>query len=157
VPEGRLVVGKDVLFFRGDGRSRGKIGIPPRRARPLCGTYDPERQLLTLVQLTFESPADAYVNSMWENQADPFAGDVVNAYNDGPPAPGQKPLGPFYEVESSSPALALAPGESRVHVHRTIHVRGDAATLEPVARHALGVGIAEIRSAFGAGGGGGRP
>jgi hypothetical protein len=158
VPADRLVVGKDVLFFRGDGRVRGKIGIPPRRARPLCGSYDPERHLLTLVQLTFESPSDEYVNSMWENQAHPFAGDVVNAYNDGPPAPGEKPLGPFYELESSSPALALAPGESAVHVHRTIHVQGDAATLEPIARHALGVGIAEITDAFGDGAeGGGRP
>ena len=156
VPEDRLVVGKDVLFFRGDGRVRGKIGIPPRRARPLCGSYDPERKVLTLVQLTFDSPTDEYVNSMWEHQEHPFAGDVVNAYNDGPPAPGQKPLGPFYELESSSPALALAPGHSAVHVHRTIHVQGDAAILDPIARQALGVGIAEIRSAFG-GGGGGRP
>jgi hypothetical protein len=156
VPEDRLVVGKDVLFFRGDGRARGKIGIPPRRARPVCGSYDPERKLLTLVQLTFDSPTDEYVNSMWEHQEHPFAGDVVNAYNDGPPAPGEKPLGPFYELESSSPALALAPGASAVHVHRTIHVQGDAATLDPIARHALGVGIDEIRAAFG-GGSGGRP
>jgi Family of unknown function (DUF6786) len=157
VPGDRLVVGRNVLFFRGDGRSRGKIGIPPRRARPICGSYDPERRLLTLVQLTFESPADDYVNSMWENQAHPFAGDVVNAYDDGPPAAGQKPLGPFYELESSSPALSLAPGESGVHVHRTIHVQGDAATLEPIARHALGVGLDEISGAFGGGRGGGRP
>jgi hypothetical protein len=151
VPEDRLVVGNGVLFFRGDGRARGKIGIPPRRARPVCGSYDPERKLLTLVQLTFDSPTDEYVNSMWENQEHPFAGDVVNAYNDGPPAPGEKPLGPFCELESSSPALDLAPGESAVHVHRTIHVQGDAATLEPIARHALGAGIAEIKGAFGGG------
>lgn len=156
VPEDRLVVEKGVLFFRGDGRARGKIGIPPRRARPICGSYDPERKLLTLVQLTFDSPTDQYVNSMWENQEHPFAGDVVNAYNDGPPAPGEKPLGPFYELESSSPALALAPGASAVHVHRTIHLQGDAATLDPIAHHALGVGIDEIRAAFG-GGSGGRP
>ena len=53
----------------------------------------------------FDRPAGArdYVNSMWEVQRDPFAGDVVNSYNDGPPAPAAKPLGPFYELETSSP------------------------------------------------------
>jgi len=50
---------------------------------------------------------------------------VVNSYNDGPPSPGAKPLGPFYELESSSPALALKPGESATHIHRTIHLQGD--------------------------------
>jgi hypothetical protein len=148
VPGDRLVIGDGVLFFRGDGRYRGKIGIPPRRARPVCGGLDPRRDLLTLVQYSLDPSARDYVNSMWEIQEHPFAGDVVNSYNDGPPAPGAAPLGPFYEIETSSPALALGPGESHTHVHRTIHIQGADAVLDPVARDVLGVGVERIRAAF---------
>ena len=61
---------------------------------------------------------------------------------------GAKPMGPFYELESSSPALALEPGKSAQHVHRTIHLVGDEALLDPIARAALGVGIKDILSAL---------
>ena len=46
-----------------------------------------------------------------------------------PPEPGKKGLGAFYEIESLSPALALAPGETLTHHHRTLHVQADSATL----------------------------
>jgi len=86
---------------------------------------------------------------MWEIQENPFGGDVVNSYNDGPPAPGAKPLGPFYELESSSPAAALNPGETLTHVHTTIHFQGkDGADLDEIARKIFGVGIEEIANAF---------
>ena len=75
---------------------------------------------------------------MWEIQDQPYAGDVVNSYNDGPPAPGVPPLGGFYELESSSPALALAPGESHTHRHRTLHLTGTPAALDALAQAALG-------------------
>ncbi len=149
VPPDRLVVGSERLFFRADGRYRSKIGISPQRATTICGSYDPERGVLTLVHLTLPMEAHDYVNSMWEIQENPYAGDVVNSYNDGPAEPGAKPLGPFYELESSSPALALGPGESYEHVHRTAHFQGSEQALDPVARAALGVGIADIKAAFG--------
>jgi hypothetical protein len=149
VPADRLIIKSDRLFFRGDGLHRSKIGIPPRRARPVCGSYDPERGVLTLIHLTLLEGAQDYVNSMWEIQDEPYAGDVVNSYNDGPPEPGAKPLGPFYELESSSPALALEAGESHVHVHATVHFQGGPEALDPIARAVLGVGIAEIEAAFG--------
>ena len=63
------------------------------------------------MQFTRPDGAADYVNSMWEIQSEPYKGDALNSYNDGPPGPGQKPLGPFYELESSSPALALEPGQ----------------------------------------------
>ena len=148
VPADRLIVESERLFFRADGQHRSKIGISPRRASPLCGSYDPERGVLTLVQLTLPMEAHDYVNSMWEIQEEPYAGDVVNSYNDGPPEPGAKPMGPFYELESSSPALELGPGESYVHVHRTAHFQGSEEALDPLARAALGVGIAKIKAAF---------
>jgi hypothetical protein len=144
VPPDRLVVKGGAIHFRGDGQQRGKIGVSPDRARPVLGSYDAERCLLTLVTYTLAAGARDYVNSLWEHQADPYRGDVLNSYNDGPPTPGARPLGPFYELETSSPALALAPGASAEHVHRTQHFTGTPADLEGVARASLGVGLDQI-------------
>jgi hypothetical protein len=49
-------------------------------------------------------------------------------------------------LESSSPAAALAPGQSLAHVHRTLHLMGDDSSLDKVARATLGVSLAEIRN-----------
>ena len=139
VPADRLVVRDRVLFFRGDGKHRSKIGLPPARALPVLGSYDAAaacphpgavhaaRGRHRLRELDVADPGRS-----------PFAGDVVNSYNDGPPAPGAKPLGPFYELETSSPAAALAPGASLVHRHRTLHFVGDDAALD--ARRPQGAG-----------------
>jgi hypothetical protein len=89
-----------------------------------------------------------YVNSLWKIQQHPYAGDVENSYNDGPPSPGTKPLGPFYEMESSSPAAALVPGASMEHTHSTIHLIGSKDNLDAVSRCVLGVSLAEIQSAL---------
>ena len=148
VPADRLVVGDGVLYFRGDGEERGKIGIPQKRALPVMGSYDADGKVLTVVEYTLPADATDYVNSMWEISDAPYGGDVVNSYNDGPPAPGAPPLGPFYELESSSPAPQLSAGESLTHVHRTLHFRGPEAELDAVAKKTLGVSIADIVAAF---------
>jgi hypothetical protein len=148
VPADRLVVKGSVIYFRGDGLHRSKIGISRARVRETVGSYDRSGKVLTLVQYGLPENATDYVNSMWEIQEEPYRGDVVNSYNDGPPAPGAKPLGPFYELESSSPAARLAPGERLTHVHRTFHFEGAEEELDRIARAALGVSLAEIASAF---------
>ena len=150
VPPERLVVKDDVVFLSGDGRFRSKIGIGPRRSKGVLGSYDAEKQVLTIVQFSQPAGVTDYVNSLWRLQDDPYAGDAANAYNDGPPAPGAKPLGPFYELESSSPAAALAPGERLSHLHRTIHLTGAEPALDRVARAVLGVSIADIKGALNA-------
>ena len=136
------------LFFRCDGVSRGKIGISASRARSTLGSFDPDGGVLTLVQ--FNRPADAarlpYVNSQWKIQDQPFAGDVVNSYNDGPEKPGAESLGGFYELETSSPAAVLPPGGSTTHIHRTFHFTGPAAELNDIAVRTLGVGLDEIQA-----------
>lgn len=147
VPPDRLSLRAGVAFFRGDGLHRSKIGVRPERARPILGSWDAERGVLTLVQYTLPGTPD-YVNSMWEIQKQPYAGDAVNSYNDGPPEPGKPPLGPFYELETSSPALALQPGKWAVHVHRTIHLEGPRAALDDVSRRQLGAGLDEIEAVF---------
>lgn len=151
VPSSRLSVDAEraVIFFRGDGGERGKIGVSFARARPVMGSYDPEAGALTLVTYTLpEAAPHGYVNSLWAETDTPYGGDVVNSYNDGPLAPGAAPLGPFYELESSSPAAALAPGEALEHVHRTIHLVGPRAVLDAVARAQLGVGLDAIEAAL---------
>jgi hypothetical protein len=145
----RLVpaAGGAALLFRADGTLRTKIGVAPGAARPIAGSFDAEHGLLTLVSFTLPADARDYVNSVWgAAQAAPFRGDVVNAYNDGPSAPGAAPFGPFYEIESSSPAAALAPGEALTHRHRTLHLEGPRAALERAARRALGLGLDAIVS-----------
>jgi hypothetical protein len=148
VPADRLKIKESAMFFSGDGKYRSKIGVSRKRCKPIVGSFDAANKVLTLVQYTLPEGATDYVNSMWEIQKEPYAGDVVNSYNDGPPAPGAKPLGPFYELETSSPAAALKPGESLTHVHRTMHLQGPEADLDAIARAALSVGLDEIKGAL---------
>ena len=148
VPADRLIIKDGAMYFRGDGKYRSKIGLSRKRCKPTVGSYDAGNKVLTLVQFTLPEGATDYVNSMWEMQKQPYAGDVVNSYNDGPPEPGAKPLGPFYELETSSPAAALKPNESLSHVHKTVHLQGPEEELDKIATAALGVGLAEIKGAF---------
>jgi hypothetical protein len=112
------------------------------------GSYDAQAKVLTLVIYNVQKAPDGFVNSMWELQQNPYGGDVINSYNDGSPAPGQAPLGPFYEVETSSPAAALQPGATMRHVQRTIHLSGPAEELDKMAKLKLGVGLEAIEGAF---------
>jgi hypothetical protein len=148
VPANRLVVKDGVMFFSGDGQYRSKIGLSPQRARPILGSYDIANKVLTIVQYKKPDFVTDYVNSMWELQDEPYKGDVVNSYNDGPSEPGAKPLGPFYELETSSPAAALEPRQTISHIHRTYHLQGSEADLDLICKATLGVTIAEIKSAL---------
>jgi hypothetical protein len=148
VPPDRLTIKGSAIFFRGDGQYRSKIGLSPARALPIAGSYDAAARVLTLVQYTRPAGITDYVNSMWEIQREPYKGDVINSYNDGPPGPGKPPLGPFYELETSSPALKLAAGERYTHVHRTFHLAGTPDDLNRIALAALAVGLTDISTAF---------
>ncbi len=148
VPEEYLKVEKERLFFRGDGTRRGKIGITPQRSQGIAGSYDSAAQVLNIVTYNVQEAPDGFVNSMWELQEKPYAGDAINAYNDGSPEPGQPPLGPFYELETSSPAAALEPGETMKHIQRTFHFQGSEEELNPLAKRLLGVSLETINAAF---------
>jgi len=148
VPGERLKVREGVIFFKGDGQQRGKIGIPPRRSLGVAGSYSGDSRALTLVLYEPPQGPARYVNSAWEQQKDPFSGDVINSYNDGSPAPGEAPLGPFYELETSSPAAALKPGASIMHRQTTIHLTGEPATLDAVANKQLHTSLKVLKSVF---------
>ena len=148
IPADRIAVTGNAVFLAADGRFRSKIGINPRRSRAVLGSYDGSNGVLTIVQFNQPAGVTDYVNSLWKLQENPFGGDAENAYNDGPATPGAKPMGPFYELESSSPAAALAPGESLNHLRRTLHLSGPRDALDAVARRVLGVSIDEIEGAL---------
>lgn len=132
-----------ILLFKGDGKKRGKIGVPPEMALPVAGAYDASNNTLTIIRFSIPAGENAYVNSMWEYQQEPFCGDVLNAYNDGPLEDGSI-MGPFYELESSSPAAALLPGETLTHIHSTSHYTGNRQALAQIARKALGIELDDI-------------
>ena len=150
IPGDRLKTGDGVVYLRADGCHRGKIGLSARRALPVAGAWDAEAGVLTLIHFTFNESATEYVNSAWADQDQPFAGDVSNAYNDGGAASGDEAAG-FFELESSSPALRLAPCASHTHAHRTVHLQGPREDLDAVARGVLGVGLDQIERQFPAG------
>lgn len=127
---------------------RTKIGLSPRRAKGVIGSCDPARRLLPIAHFNQPAGVTQYVNSMWEMQTDPYGGDAINSDNDGPLGPGKPPLGPFYELETSSPAAERRPGEKLTHRHRTLHFRGDAEKLDRIARPVLGATTAEIAAAL---------
>ncbi|MBK7874939.1 MAG: hypothetical protein IPJ77_04180 [Planctomycetes bacterium] len=148
IPADRLRVKHDegLLLFRADARHRSKLGVGPKRAHDVLGSWDAKSGVLTIVQYSLPKPPGEYVNSLWKHQDDPYGGDVVNSYNDGPSTPGRAGFGNFYELETSSPALALRPGERANHAHRTLHLSGDQAGLERIAKSVLGVHLGELAS-----------
>ncbi|WP_199271512.1 DUF6786 family protein [Cellulophaga sp. L1A9] len=148
VPAERLIVKENAIYFKGDGNFRSKIGLSPKRAKNVLGSYDGVSKTLTIVKYNKPKGITDYVNSKWEIQEKPYAGDVVNSYNDGVPEPGKKPLGPFYELETSSPALYLKAGEQQTHIQTTYHFEGNPVDLTKVSEKVLGVSIVEIMNVF---------
>lgn len=136
----------DKLFFKADGKSRGKLGIKPLYAKPIIGSYDAENRILTIA--IFEPDASAkYLNQEWNTTKPVFSGDAVNAYNDGPLDDGSQ-MGPFYEIESVSPAAFLSPGQSLVHTQAVYHFTGREENLNNISQKLLGVTLKEIETAF---------
>ena len=146
----RLQVTDKAVFFKADGAFRTKIGIPPGRSTGVAGSWDPGRGVLTIVRC--DQPENAgdlpWVRSQWVDHENPYDGEQIHAYNDGSPEPGADPLGPFYEIETSSPALPLAPGQSITHVSDTVHFQCCPNTLGPIAEAVFGVTLEEVDKAF---------
>jgi hypothetical protein len=105
-------------------------------------SYDQKNGVLTIATFSLTEGVHDYVNSLWEQQKNPCSGDAINAYNDGPI--DGKQMGKFYELESSSPAAALAPGATIKHVHRTIHLKGTAEALDFMTKKLIGEKLEDI-------------
>lgn len=147
VPEERLIIKGNMVYFKVDGKHRSKIGLSPERSTPYSGSYDPTSKTLTILWYSKPKDPTPYVNSKWGEQEDPLKGDALNSYNDGPVADGSI-LGPFYEIESSSPAALLQPGESIKHSQRIIHITGEETYLNEVVNNLFQVSLTEMVSVF---------
>ncbi|MGA2061893.1 MAG: DUF6786 family protein [Thermoguttaceae bacterium] len=148
VPPERLKILPEAVLFRADGQFRSKIGTSQRRARDTVGSIDFLADVLTLVKFSMpRNPAEnLYMSNLWGGPlAQPYVGDVMNSYNDGPPEPGKKGMGAFYELESLSPAKELKTGESISHTNVTLHIQADRDILAQSAKEILGVDLEKVR------------
>ena len=72
VPADRLKIGNGLLLFKADANHRSKIGISPKRALPLLGSFDAVNNVLTIAQFSLHPGVADYVNSLWKIQDNPF-------------------------------------------------------------------------------------
>jgi hypothetical protein len=148
VPPDRLRILPKAALFRADGMYRSKIGASQRRAKDIVGSIDYQASVLTIVKFSMpENPAEhLYMSNLWGGpHAQPYVGDVMNSYNDGPPEPGKKGMGAFYELESLSPTKELKTGEVLSHTNATVHIRADMGALSQLAKEMLGVDLEQVR------------
>jgi hypothetical protein len=146
IPAGRISYQNELLFFKADGKKRGKLGIHPVVAKNRVGSYDAEHRILTVALFDVDHTG-RYLNQEWNTTKPPFSGDAVNAYNDGPLADGSQ-MGPFYELESVSAAAFLRPGQHGSHLHSVFHFTGEEKKLNVIAQKVLGVSIEQITKKF---------
>ncbi|NRF37332.1 DUF6786 family protein [Pedobacter foliorum] len=146
IAKDRITYKNGILLFKADGKSRGKLGIPPLRVKNVAGSYAADQNLLTITMFDVNNKAK-YLNQEWTPDKDPFSGDGMNAYNDGPLADGSQ-MGPFYELESVSPPTFLKPGEKHTHMHSVFHFTGDKTALNEIAKKVLGISLDEIADTF---------
>jgi hypothetical protein len=146
IPKDRIKYNNGILLFKADGHSRGKLGVPPNRAKNMVGSWDAQNHVLTIAQFDLD-PKGTYLNQEWRTDRNPFSGDAVNAYNDGPLADGTQ-MGPFYEIESVSPAAFLKPQAGLTHRHEVFHFTGDLDELNQIALKTLGISLQDIQGTF---------
>ncbi|MEM9260234.1 MAG: DUF6786 family protein [Bacteroidota bacterium] len=133
----RLSITDGILHLRTDGRLRSKIGIPRQLAPPVYGSYVADEQRLTIVRYR-QTNDSLYFNSNATVQANPFHGEVIPVYNNGPLSDQVAPEASFYEMESAAALQGLAPGGSLWHFHEVYHFGGPKAELTKLVKAALG-------------------
>lgn len=146
IDKSRISMKDGMLYFKADGKSRGKLGLSPFRAKTIAGSYDLSNGILTVTKFQVDS-SKTYLNQEWTTKKDPFTGDAVNAYNDGPLTDGGQ-MGPFYEIESVSPAAFLKPTEQLEHSHQVYHFIGDKEQVSLLLSKLFNVTVQDIQSAF---------
>lgn len=146
IPPGRLKYTDSMLYFKVDGKSRGKLGLPPSRAKGIEGSYDATHHVLTILTSDID-PNGKYLYQKWDTAGAPFDGDALNAYNDGPLEDGSQ-MGPFYEMESVSPAAFLDAGASLSHRQNVYHFTGNENELNVISEKVLGISIEDFKNAF---------
>jgi hypothetical protein len=148
IPSDRIAIADGHIFLKADGKQRGKLGVNAAAAEGVAGSYDAANNVLTIILFDINHDSkNKWLNQEWNSQKPPYGGDAANAYNDGPLADG-KQMGPFYELESVSPAAFLKPGESLTHKHIVLHFIGEEKGLDKIAQSLLGISIQQIKTAI---------
>lgn len=143
IPGDRLKINNCTVLFQVDGKFKSKIGLKQNNVLPFLGSYDAENKVLTIIQFNLPESKTDYVNSSFDYQEDPFDGDVINVYNDGTET-GEEQLGKLYELETSSKAAFLKPGESIIHIQNTFHFEGEMNDLEFICKTILKTSIDDL-------------
>ncbi len=146
INKSRIRRNSTMIFFKADGKERGKLGVVPGKVLPVAGSYDARDNVLTVTKFSVDNQAK-YLNQEWKTGNDPFTGDAMNVYNDGPLSNGTQ-MGPFYEIESISPAIPLKQGESFIHEHNVYHFTGNKIMLNAIAQKIFNISLQEINSVF---------
>ena len=120
-----------------------RSSIPPAFCGKIIGSYHPETTVLTLIQYQFDATEDLYFNSHVYIQEDPYTGEPVQIYNHGPMDLSVGQDNAFYEVETTSSAKALRPGEFIQHWHRVCHLAGEPSELNLIVRRCWGIDLCQ--------------
>ncbi len=145
LPPERLKFINETVLFRADAREEGKFGIPQKRTRGIAGSFDFIRNILVVVRFDVPVEPASYANSAWiKNQADPYDGDVFQAYNSDRTSSLDHRYA-FYEMESVSPSKELKPGETVHHRHETYCFQGDYDKLQELAKSLLRIDLNLVR------------
>lgn len=142
LPKERFLIKNNIAFFRADGNLSAEIGVKQQSALNYVGLYDPEREVLTVVQFTLpRNPAFYLGETMEDNRA-----EVLTIRNNGPENPYAR--GRFMEIQSASPAALLKPKGRMQHFHRTIHLQGSEKHLGEITKKLFGVTVKELKAAL---------
>ncbi len=133
-----------VVLYRADAKSWNKIGIPARLCGKVFGSYHTETGILTLIQYQFDPKQELYFNSTVSVQDNPYDGQPVQLYNNGPQDKPVADEATFYELESTGYMKELKPGETLSHWHRVYHVVGNEQEIDQVMRNLLGVSLGDV-------------
>ncbi len=141
----RLSVATNFVRMRMDGTKMGEIFMNPKRSRNIVGYYDSERNLLTIITIVPPSVPSKYITPYWRRTTDMLDGDALGLFNNGPANHDTFYADKFFKTSTYSPALALAPQKSQLHIQRTFHFNGSEFELEKIAQKLLGVSMKQLR------------
>lgn len=125
----KLQLKNNILLYKGDGKYRSKIGVPPQLAPDIYGCYSKSKNRLTIVQYKKEKDS-LYSNSFVSVQDEPYKGEAIPIYNNS---------ADFFELESNAPLKVLQPNETTSHWHRVYHFSHDNVALNKISLKLLGV------------------
>lgn len=145
-PSDRRVNFDEYVLLKADGKVRGKVGVKKERATGKLGSYNPNDDHLIIVDHDFYPDLD-YATGYWRCYDDPFNGDALSVYIDGPQRAGGSD-GLSYELETMSPALFLPPGQSFAYRNRTFHLRASRKAIGVVCKRFLKADIEEMDALY---------